>query len=102
MQAVWAWHGSDDATRACACSNRTRARLQDVRPDTALALLQQYKVCANAQVLAIPMPGAESHLYVMSTIIDELAERGHEVMVTPQLAGHTIEFPQLLMALCPL
>ena len=39
----------------------------------------------NMQVLAIPMPGAESHLYVMSTIIDELAARGHEVMVTPTL-----------------
>ena len=36
------------------------------------------------QVLAIPLPGAESHLFVMCTIVNELADRGHDVMVTPR------------------
>ena len=35
------------------------------------------------QVLAIPLPGAESHLFVLCTIVNELADRGHDVMVTP-------------------
>jgi hypothetical protein len=38
---------------------------------------------AHTQVLAIPLPGAESHLFVMSVIVNELAERGHSVMVRP-------------------
>lgn len=39
---------------------------------------------AHTQVLAIPLPGAESHLFVMSVIVNELAERGHSVMVRPR------------------
>ncbi len=39
---------------------------------------------AHAQVLAIPLPGAESHLFVMSVIVNELAQRGHSVMVRPR------------------
>ncbi|KAK9838454.1 hypothetical protein WJX81_000210 [Elliptochloris bilobata] len=46
----------------------------------ALALLLLRPV-AGGRVLAIPLPGAESHLYVMSTIINELADRGHEIML---------------------
>ena len=74
---------------AFASTRKARARQQVVR-------FTQHDCCCTgangvhlAQVLAIPMPGAESHLYVMSTITDELAARGHEVMVTPSLFGNT-------------
>ena len=59
------------------------------RSTAAVGLVQT--ACA-AQVLAIPLPGAESHLYVMSTIVDELAARGHEVMVMPVLCWAHMEF----------
>ena len=35
------------------------------------------------QVLVVPLPSAESHTFVMVKVVQELAARGHQVLVTP-------------------
>lgn len=36
------------------------------------------------QVLVVPLPSAESHTFVMVKVTQELAARGHEVLVSPK------------------
>jgi len=33
------------------------------------------------QILAVPLPGADSHLFVVTALTDELVKRGHEVLL---------------------
>ena len=37
------------------------------------------------QVLVVPLPSAESHTFVMVKVVQEMAARGHQVLVTPLL-----------------
>ncbi len=54
-----------------------------VHPSYAAHRAPESQTCAGmcAQVLVIPLPGAESHTFVMVRIARELAERGHQVLV---------------------
>ena len=36
------------------------------------------------QVLVVPLPSAESHTFVMVKIVQEMAARGHQVLVRMQ------------------
>jgi hypothetical protein len=35
------------------------------------------------QILAIPLPGAESHTFILGRVTAEMVSRGHEVVVSP-------------------
>ena len=35
----------------------------------------------NTQILAVPLPGADSHLFVVTALTEELVRRGHEVLL---------------------
>ena len=41
----------------------------------------EYFMASCMQVLVVPLPSAESHTFVMVKVVQEMAARGHQVLV---------------------